>query len=46
MPLLNVYTGTKNAFKAIGKVCSGKVKSEGKTWFRELSDKSTYDHNS
>jgi hypothetical protein len=35
----DTWHGTKNAAKEISKVCKGTLRSEGKTWFRELSDK-------
>ena len=31
--------GTKNVAKAVKKVAQGPVRSEGKTWFAQLSDK-------
>ena len=36
------YIGTKNVAKAVKKVTTGGVKSEGKTWFAQLSDKSKW----
>ena len=31
--------GTKNVVKKVKKVAEGKVKDEGKVWFKELRDK-------
>ena len=36
------YIGTKNVAKSVKKVAQGGVRSEGKTWFAELSDKSEW----
>ena len=37
-----LHVGTKNAAKKLAKVCYGTLKQEGKTWFRQLSDKSVF----
>lgn len=34
-----VHEGTKNVAKKMAKIAQGPVRSEGVTWFRQLSDK-------
>ena len=35
-----IHLGTKNVARELKKVCQGTARTEGKTWFRQLNDKS------
>ena len=39
-----LYLGTKNVAKSMRKISCGAKKSEGKSWFVELSDKCEWSH--
>ena len=41
-----LYLGTKNVAKSMRKISCGTKKSEGKSWFVELSDKCEWSHTS